>query len=131
MGEASNAVKNTNQHLFLKYLIVLVPPAIVFLIPTSESYTHDMKIFFVITLVAILLWALELINLIIVALVLPVAFILSGIATPSDVYAPWSQDLPYLVLGALILSAVFEESGLMKRLAYWFILRGGGTYKGI
>lgn len=131
MGEAIESNAKQNKIQLLKFLVVIIPPLIVYFIPTTESFTHDMKIFFVITLVAILLWALELMNLIIVALVLPVAFILSGIATPADVYAPWSQDLPYLVLGALILSAVFDESGLMKRLAYWFILRGGGSYKGI
>lgn len=131
MGEATQPKKNSTKSLLLKYLIVFIPPLIVYLIPTTAAFTQEMKIFFVITLVAILLWALELINLIIVALVLPVAFILSGIATPADVYAPWSQDLPYLVLGALILSAVFDESGLMRRLAFWFILRGGGSYKGI
>ncbi|CEG29443.1 SLC13 family permease [Bacillus sp. B-jedd] len=131
MEDAAKVAKKSNKSLLLKYLIVLIPPLIVYLIPSTESYTHEMKIFFAITLAAIALWALELINLIIVALALPVAFILTGVATPADVYAPWSQDLPYLVLGALILSAVFEESGLMKRLSYWFILRGGGTYKGI
>lgn len=124
-------VPKSNKSMLLKYLIVFIPPLIIYLLPTTEAFTHDMKIFFVITVIAILLWALELINLIVVALVLPVAFILSGVATPADVYAPWSQDLPYLVLGALILSAVFDESGILKRLAYWFILRGGGTYKGI
>ncbi|MCJ0930630.1 SLC13 family permease [Virgibacillus halodenitrificans] len=131
MGEAAEQTARDRKLLLLKYLIVIIPPLIIYLIPTTQTFTQDMKVFFIITLVAILLWALELINLIVVALALPVAFILSGVATAGDVYAPWSQDLPYLVLGALILSAVFEESGLMKRLAYWFILRGGGSYKGI
>ena len=131
MDEALQGQKKSAKSTLLKYLLIFVPAIIVYLIPTTESYTEDMKIFFVITLIAIVLWALEVINLIIVALALPVAFILSGIATPGDVYAPWSQDLPYLVLGALILSAVLDESGLMKRLAYWFILRGGGSYGGI
>jgi len=131
MGEALQAQKKPSKSTLLKYLLIFVPAILVYLIPTTESYTEEMKIFFVITLIAIVLWALEVINLIIVALALPVAFILSGIATAGDVYAPWSQDLPYLVLGALILSAVLDESGLMKRLAYWFILRGGGSYSGI
>ena len=131
MEEALQDPKKSGINTLLKYLLIFVPAIIVYIIPTTDSYTEEMKIFFVITLIAIVLWALEVINLIVVALALPVAFILSGIATPGDVYAPWAQDLPYLVLGALILSAVLDESGLMKRLAYWFILRGGGSYAGI
>lgn len=120
------------QHLTkIKALVVLLPTLILVLIPASGNYTPAIKLFFIITVCAILLWAVDLINMTIVSLTLPVAFILSHLATPEQVLAPWTQNLPYLVLGALIISIVFEQSGLMDRLAYWFITKSGGSYKGI
>lgn len=120
------------QHMTLiKALVVLIPMFILMIIPASGSYTPEIKLFFIITVCAILLWAVDLINMTIVSLMLPVAFILSKLATPEQVLAPWTQNLPYLVLGALIISIVFEQSGLMDRLAYWFITKSGGSYIGI
>ena len=30
-----------------------------------------------------------------------------------------------------VLAAVLEESGMLKRIAYWMILKTGGTFKGV
>ena len=134
MAQSANQEKinGWKQHMMLiKAMVVLIPTIILIMIPAAGGYTPEIKLFFIITVCAILLWAVELINMTIVSLLLPIVFILSKLATPEQVFAPWTQNLPYLVLGALIISIVFEQSGLMNRLAYWFITKSGGSYKGI
>lgn len=115
----------------LKALTVIIPTLAIAFIPTTDAFTPQIKLFFLITICAILLWAVELMNMVMVSLALPVTFILSGSATAPQVFAPWTQHLPYLVLGALIISVIFEQTGLMNRLAYWFITKSGGSYRGI
>lgn len=116
---------------WIKFLAVLIPTVVIAFLPTNASFTPEIRLFFVITICAILIWAVDFMNMFIVALALPVVFVLSGLADATQVFAPWTQHLPYLVLGALIISALFEQSGFMERLAYWFITKIGGSYLGI
>lgn len=46
---------------------------------------------------------------------------------PMDVLSGYSSGTTWLVFSAFTLSAAFVTTGLGKRLAYWFILKFGGT----
>lgn len=79
----------------IKWICVILFPVLVALIPTGEVFTGSVKLFFVITLLAILLFATEVINQTAVALLLPVAYIVTNLA-PSALCSPHG---PVVLLG--------------------------------
>ena len=115
----------------IKWICVILFPVLVALIPTGEVFTGSVKLFFVITLLAILLFATEVINQTAVALLLPVAYIVTNLAPSATVLSPWTGSTPWMMIGGLILANVLQSIGLLKRIAYKCIILTGGSYKGI
>lgn len=120
-----------NKKKIAAWLVSLLVPVAIFLVPTSEQFTPEIRLFLAITVGAVLLWATEPIHTIVPALILPPMYILTGLGTPDLVFASWSQAIPWLLVGGFIISGVFEETGLMHRVAYYCITLAGGTYRGI
>ncbi len=114
-----------------KWLLNLFLPFLVFLIPQSTGLTMDMKVFFAVTLWAILAWLLETIPGTAVAILLPVFYIIFGLVDTPVAFSPWTTTIPWLVLGGAIFSAVMLNTGLAKRIAYFTILKTGGSFKGL
>ena len=56
---------------------------------------------------------------------------LSGLSTFQVAFSGFTSSTAILVLAALMFAEVVEESGLLKRIAYWCILKTGGSYVGI
>lgn len=115
----------------LSWLAIILVPLAIYMVPLSKTFTADIRLFLVITVAAILCWAFEPVHLIVPSLLLPAVYILIGLAEPAQVYQPWSMPVPWLLIGGFIIAAIFEGTGLMKRVAYWCILRAGGSYVGI
>ena len=119
----TETIKNkVNPVLLLQWLVVCLVPLVIMMIPTTELFTKPMKLFFVITRAGILILAFEFI---------PAFYVLSGIVPAQTAYSGYVSNIPWLVLGALLLTEVLDETGLLKRIAYWCILKCGGTYKGV
>ncbi|WP_343250257.1 SLC13 family permease [Diplocloster hominis] len=127
------AKTNQNNVLqILKWVISLGVPLLIFLlVPTTEVVTLQMKGFMAITLWAILVWVMDLIQVYIAGILLNLFYILFGIAGADVVFSPWTGSIIWLILGGLIIAVVFDKSGLMKRMAYFCIRKTGGSYKGI
>lgn len=132
--EAQKAVekKNDKIQLIIKWGIAIgVPALLYFLIPDMDGISLEMRKFFVCTAWAILTWAMNLLPVYISGLLLTVGAILWGVAPANVVLGPWTGSIVWLSLGGLTLSVIFEKSGLMERIAYFFIVKSGGSYKGI
>ncbi|NLZ39234.1 MAG: SLC13 family permease [Firmicutes bacterium] len=80
---------------------------------------------------AISLFATEVINNTIVALLLPVLYIIFNVAPPNIVFNPWTSNVPWMTLGGLLISMILNRVGLLRRLAYTLIIKTGGTYRGL
>lgn len=106
-------------------------PLIIALIPCGEVYTMQMKLFFVSTVFAILCFALDTVNQTVMALILPAFWVYTGVTTADVAYGPWTQYIPWVTLGGLVLAAALQSSGLLYRIAYFCLVKTGGTYKGI
>ncbi len=117
--------------LGMKWAITIILPLIALLIPISETYTLSIKMFMVATLWAISMWATEVTVTIIPALILPVLYILLGVTTPQQAFQSWSVSTIWIILGGMLICEVMNETGLMKRVAYFFIVKSGGSYRGI
>lgn len=113
------------------WLICVLIPVVVLLIPLNEVFIAPIRNFFAITLFFILVVAFELLDSYIPALFLPAAYIVTRTAIPNVALAPWLNELPWVMIGAFLLVNVVEKTGLLKRVAYWIIVKTGGSYNGI
>ncbi|MCH5276568.1 MAG: anion permease [Desulfovibrionaceae bacterium] len=85
--------------------------------------------FGVITVCAISLWITELLPGTLVAMLLPVAYILAGVGAPAQILAPWTGSMCWLVLGGIVISRMMEKSGVSRRMALWALSRGGSSLR--
>lgn len=130
MSETKLFMNRTRGEL-IKLAITVLLPFFIFLIPTSEVFTSQLRLFFVITLIAILSFATEALHQTGVSLALPVIYVITQVAPAKAVFAPWTNYIPWMVLGGLILAMVLEKTGLLRRIAYLCINATGASYKGI
>ncbi len=112
----------------VKWFISILLPLCIMLIPLSELYTQQLRIFFMITVFAILLVVFDLVDSLVAAIVLFMGYSVSGIAEPSVVFSAWSNDVAWIITGSLVLIAALEKTGIMNRLAYMLILKMSGSY---
>jgi di/tricarboxylate transporter len=111
-------------------LSVLIPLAIL-TIPTTEAFTPEMRLFFALTSFAICMWAFEVIHFLIPSILLPILYMLFGLVPAQKAFLAWSINIPWLLIGGMILTNIFEDTGLLKRISFWCILKVGGSYRGI
>lgn len=120
-----------SRNALIKLAITVILPLFAFLIPTSDYITMDIKIFLVITMIAIISFATESLPQTGVAIALPVAYVVLGLAPGDVVFSAWLNYVPWMMIGGLILSFMLEKTKLMNRIAYHSILLAGASYKGI
>lgn len=84
--------------------------------------------FFTITLMAICLWGFDLLNDGLVAVMLPIGYILTGVGTPKQMLASWTAPMGWLVLGGLMTGLVLMHTGLARRIALWSLHVTGGSF---
>lgn len=120
-----------NKSNAIKWFITFLVPIIVWLIPTNEIFTSDLRLFLVITIFVILMVAFEFFNLFITALLLPLLYIMTGLSTFEVAFSGFASSTAIIVFGSLWFANLLDSSGLLKRVAYWCILRTGGSYLGV
>lgn len=119
-----------NVKLLSKWMISLLVPGLILLIPIDQNFTSSLRLFFVITVLVILIIAFELLPQLIAAFLLPSLYFISGLVPMNVAFQSWTSSTVWMVLGGLLLSSILEECGLLKRIAYYVIGKCGGTYKG-
>ncbi|MGL5579949.1 MAG: SLC13 family permease [Cetobacterium sp.] len=123
--------KGYDKTKLIKWIISILMMFTPMLIQINENYTGNIRTFFMITILVIMIWAFELMPLAAPALVLPIVYVSFGLATPAQAFSPWTTEMPWLFIGGMIISNVFDRTGLMKRMAITAIKIAGGTYRGI
>lgn len=124
-------VKKLDWSYLLKWAIIILCPLLILCVPVNEMFTWPVKMFFVITLLAILLFALETIQQTAVAILLPIAYVVFQIAPSTVAFSHWTGNIPWMMIGGLILANILQSIGLLKRIAYKCIILTGCSYKGI
>lgn len=115
--------------LWLQWIIALGVPLFLFLMPATPVLTKPILKFLAITSWAVASWVFGIIPEIVVGFILPVLYIVVGVATPKDAFSPWLTNVPWISFGGLILTAMMMTTGLASRVAYKAILITGGSYK--
>lgn len=123
--------KKLNRVTLIGWMISILIPAVIALLPVSGVFTASLKEFFVITLFVILIIAFELLPKLIAAILLPSLYLISGLVPAEVAFSSWTSTTVWMVMGGLLLSSALEECGLLKRIAFWVIRKCGGTYIGV
>jgi len=109
----------------------LVPALVYYLLPIDGvTLTHSMAMFLVVTIWAVSVWAMDLINDIAVGMLLPTLYIvLCGV--PGKVIAgPWSSQVPNTIIGGFILCKILQDTGLGRRIGLGSMNMMGGSFIG-
>lgn len=120
-------MEKTNKKIW-QWAVSIILPLLICLIPLSDVYTAQLRIFFIVTLFAILLVAFDLVDSLIAAVVLFMGYYATGIVDAATVFSSWSNDVAWMIIGSLVFAAALNETGIMKRFAYSLILKLGGSY---
>lgn len=109
--------------------IVLVLISLLFLvIPNNEFYTAQTAKFLTISVFCIGLVCFGLVNIYVPAFLMPAAYVLSGVANWQSAMSGWTNSLPGIIFGAFIISNALERCGLIRRMAYYAVLKTKGSY---
>lgn len=120
--------------VLLKWLLSFALPAAVYFclatFVTTPDFTSDMNLFVAVTLWAVCLWAMSLLNDTAVALALPIVYILICEVPQKVIFAPWLGDVPITIIGGFSLGMIMSSTGLGKRIALSCVKTMGGGLVG-
>lgn len=115
----------------IKWAVTILTTVAILLIPTNDIFTSQIRTFIAITMCMVLVIAFEFFDYIIPALLLPCLYIITGCCDSTIAFSGWTAEAPIMVLGAYIFANILTEIGLLKRIAYWCILRSPGNFTGL
>lgn len=101
------------------------------LLPLAFPLPLNYQLFLCITLWAIFMWAFDLINYAVAAIVLPVLYIVFGVSDASTAFSGWLSTSGWITLGGLLFGTAFMRSGLARRLAFKMISLTSGSLRGV
>lgn len=130
MSVEKNSRQLSSKTLFM-WLVTIGFPVAILCIPTNDVFSLQIRLFLALTLFAILTFAFENMPQTMIAILLPIAYVVTGIAPAEKAFGPWMQYVPWMVLGGLILADALNSAGLLKRIAYKCIIITGASYNGI
>ncbi|MEE0511763.1 MAG: anion permease [Peptococcaceae bacterium] len=115
----------------ISWIITLALPIIILLIPTNDTFTPQIRIFFAITLMGIAMFCFDEVDNAIAGILMMLLYIIANIAPSATVFSAWTNDIPWYILATLLLVNILDDTTILKRIAYHCIIWTGGTYKGI
>lgn len=124
MSEALQKVSSKK----IQWLITILLTAAIYLIPLTDLYTAQIRSFLMVTVFLILLVVFDLMSIMFVGVALPLGYILFGVAESNVALAGWTNDVSYLIIGAFVFAAILNQSGLLKRISLWVMMKVGGSY---
>jgi len=128
MSCETNKINTTNA---IKWAIIFILPLLILLVPENAVITHKHIMFMSITSWAILMFAFELVDNYIPCIIMPFLYIITGVAGWNMAFSGWYKPIPWQVLGMFLFVNAILRNGLLKRAAYWCILKTSCTYKGV
>lgn len=131
VNDLSANTSSVNKGALIKWGINILVPLILFLIPETEVYTYQVKMFLIVTIAGILMVAFEQVNLMAVSMLFPIGYMVTGLVPMEVAYSAWLQTMPLVVIGGYMIAMVLNRIGLLKRMAYWCFIKVRGSYYGL
>lgn len=128
----NNETKIVTKKHTIGWIASLAVPIILLLIPSGEAYTTSLKTFFAIVVFVMMTFAFELFkNNMIPSLIMCMLFLGTGIATSDQIFSGFANNIPWAMVGSLILVGVMNETNLLRRFSYWMMLKMGGKFRNL
>ena len=121
---SAKASKNT----YIGWITVLLTTIAFICIPTSETFTPEIRLFLIFSVGAIAIVAFDLMPIIVPSILLPAFYYIFHVVPINVAYSAFTSDVFWMIFGAFVLTNALEESGLLQRIAFWIIKTCGGTY---
>ena len=121
VNKLSNAEK-------MKWGILVVLLAVLYFIPEGEVYTTAVKGFCLVTVAGIYLVAFEMMPAFIAATLIPVGYWILKVVPAGVAFGSWTQQFPWIILGAFMVAHIMQKTGVSKRLAYSLMLLAKGNF---
>lgn len=131
MSEEKKLEKNSVNLLVVKWACTIVIPLLLLLIPTSETFSPQLRIFLITTIMAMLILCLELMDSFWVAIALPISWILFGVCGTEAAFKPWTSTQVWMVIGGYLLANVLDQCGILNRFAFWCLKKCKGKFNRI
>ncbi len=112
----------------IKWIVTLALTGLLLVLPATDFYTMQIRLFFAITVFNICLAAFELLPIPAIGLLLTGAYIGFNVAPVETVMSPWLSTTLYMVLGGYGLAGILEKSGLLNRIAFKMMSKTGSNY---
>lgn len=121
-----------DKKLLVRFLIPIAICAVFYFVcPVNELISAQLRTFLTISLWLILCVALDSFRSVWVpSFLAPVFWYISGTLPITTAYMGWTMEILHVIIGAFLLAAILESTGVLTRIAYWIILRFGGNFKG-
>ena len=89
----------------IKWAVTVFLPLAFLAIPVNAVYTAQMRSFFVITVFSLCIIAFELVDLMIIAALMPALWIAFKVAPSATAFFAWNSTTPYMCMGAFMLAS--------------------------
>lgn len=125
---SENVLKKLSNAEKIKWGMLLIVIAILYFIPAGEVYTAAVKGFCIVTIAGIYLVAFELLPAYIAATLIPVGYWVLNVVPAGVAFGSWTQQFPWIILGAFMVAHILQKTGVSKRLAYSLMLLAKGNF---
>ncbi len=112
---------------WIKSLFMLLVPFVVFVVCRSLSVDEKTTFYIVVTSGAIYCWMFNVMTAAIVAIIVPILYLLLDVADIKVVFSPWASPMPWLCFGGMLIGQMMSKSGLATRIAYKCMLFSGNS----
>jgi solute carrier family 13 (sodium-dependent dicarboxylate transporter), member 2/3/5 len=79
----------------------------------------------------IIMWAAEVLDVGITAVIGAYLFWATGLAAPARAFSGFANDTTWFMMGVLLIGAMTDKSGLGRRIGYTVLAKAGNTYSGV
>jgi anion transporter len=110
-------------------VVSLLLAAVLWVVPLPGNLSPDGRKALAVTVFTVVWWVFNVVPPAYATLLMLLAYILLGLATPELVFHIWTMPLMWLIIGAFLMAAAVTKSGLAQRVAYFFVLRFATSYR--
>ncbi len=114
----------------ISWIISIVVASLFLLIPVTETFTAEIRMYLAITIGTVLLIIFDVLPKMFIAILLPTLYTVTNLAPMSTSFAAYAAPNLWMVLGALYLGKIMEDTGVLNRICYRLIIMMGGSFSG-
>ncbi|MBU2643158.1 hypothetical protein KKI24_00500 [bacterium] len=98
-GEETFFAKNKKT---IFWIITVITPLLIMMLPTGELFNPQVRLFVAVTACGILLFAFESLPQLVSSIMLPLAYVLIGLAPSKAIFVPWATVIPWMFMGGIL-----------------------------